>query len=301
MILDVDTVSGCEAHTFANALKNMSNQAGGGCFAVGAGDRNDGDAGFAAGREEHFNDVLGNVAGNAFAGVKVHPKARGGVNFDDCTAVFADRYGDVGTNEIDSGNIKADDAGSPFGNKDVVGMNNIGAINSGAASTEVGGRFEAADLAGGQDGIKGMVLQSKKGFGHRIHFDQRQNILVTIAPAGVGVECVDQLLNGFAAITDNLGRDALGNGTDFVVDDKNTVVIAIDILFDEDGVGIGLGRFEGDKGGISIADVNGDTFAVVGIEGLDDNGIAANIFDGVEKFVFVIDAVAFGYRNAHVA
>ena len=73
----------------------MSCQAGRGGFAVGAGQRNYGDAIGLPRWEQHIQNGFGHIAGDAFAGANMHPQAGGGVNFYHNAVGFPQGPGDV--------------------------------------------------------------------------------------------------------------------------------------------------------------------------------------------------------------
>jgi hypothetical protein len=52
----------------------------------------------------------------------VHPEAGRGVDLDDRAAGLADGRGDVGADEVDTGDVEADDPGRRLGDLDVVGV-----------------------------------------------------------------------------------------------------------------------------------------------------------------------------------
>jgi hypothetical protein len=74
LVTDVCAVSGGKADRSAAALKDVSDQARRGRFAVRSGDSKDRNAAFGSRREKHVEHVLGDVAPDAFARRKMHPK-----------------------------------------------------------------------------------------------------------------------------------------------------------------------------------------------------------------------------------
>ena len=75
-----------------------------------------------AGREEQVDDRLGDVLRLALGRVGVHPEAGRRVDLDDRAAGLADRHGDVRADEVDAGDVEADDPGRRLGDLDVVGV-----------------------------------------------------------------------------------------------------------------------------------------------------------------------------------
>ena len=61
-----------------------------------------------AGREEHVDDGFADGARLAFRRREVHAEAGRGVDFDDAAAVLRDRRLDVGRDDVDAGDVEAD-------------------------------------------------------------------------------------------------------------------------------------------------------------------------------------------------
>ena len=69
----------------------------------------------------------------------VHPDAGAGVDLDDDGVVLAEWHRDVGSEDIDAGDVESDDAGSHLASGDVVGMHFVRAVDGGAARGKVRG------------------------------------------------------------------------------------------------------------------------------------------------------------------
>ena len=59
---------------------------------------------------------------------------------------------------------------------------------------------------------------------------------MAFAPAGVGIDQIDQLAHRVAAVADDLGRVAARRRDELVADDQKAVVVAGQVAFDQDVV-----------------------------------------------------------------
>ena len=75
-----------------------------------------------AGREQAVDDRPRDVLRLALGRVGVHPEAGRGVDLDDRAAGLADGGRDVRADEVDAGDVEADDPGGRLGDLDVVGV-----------------------------------------------------------------------------------------------------------------------------------------------------------------------------------
>src|SRR5690606_19590270 len=104
-----------------------------------AGDRGDGDAARRARWEQHVDHRAGDVARLALGGRDVHAEARGGVDLADGAADLAVGARDVGGDEVDAADVEADGAGGAHRHLAVVGVDDVGHVDGGAAGAEVAG------------------------------------------------------------------------------------------------------------------------------------------------------------------
>jgi hypothetical protein len=74
-----------------------------------------------------------------------------------------------------------------------------------------------------------------------------------------------------------VARDALGAGDQLAVDDQEAVIKALEEGLDEDGAGVLGGLLKGGGDGLGGGEVDGDAAAMVGVEGLDDDGVAERL------------------------
>ena len=118
----------------------------------------DRDARRCSGRKQHIDHVLGDIAPDAFARRKVHPKSGCRVDLDNSAAAFLQRFANVRGDDIDAGNIQPDDPGDTLEQKDVLRMDFIRAVDGGSAGRDIGSCFQMKYLAFGQNGIKLIAL-----------------------------------------------------------------------------------------------------------------------------------------------
>ena len=154
--VDDDAVRRGHADAPAHQLEDVRDHPDGGRLAVGAGHRDDRDAGRRAGREQQVDDRLGDVLRLALGRVGVHPEAGRRVDLDDAAAGLAHRLGDVGADEVDAGDVEADDARRRLRDLDVVGVGLDRPVDGRAAGRHVAGERELdqAPLAGTSSGAK---------------------------------------------------------------------------------------------------------------------------------------------------
>jgi hypothetical protein len=90
---------------------------------------------------------LCHIAGNSLAGANVHSQSRGGVNFDHHAVNFPQGLRNIGGDDINPGNVEADNFGDALCNPDVGRVNIVGAVDGNAAGAQVGGGSQVAHFA----------------------------------------------------------------------------------------------------------------------------------------------------------
>ena len=192
--------------------------------------RDDRDARVRAAREEQVDDRLGHVLRLALGRVGVHPEAGRGVDLDDGAALLAHRHGDVGHDEVDAGDVQADDPRGGLGDLDVLGVRLDASGRSTCRRSTCCRSTRAApacpSAARRPASSPACATSSSAAVVER---DARQHLLVADAAARVGVLDVDQLANGVLAVADDAGRDALRDGGHLAADDQHAVVVAGDV------------------------------------------------------------------------
>ena len=104
--------------------------------------RDDRDARVRAAREQQVDDRPRHVLRLALRGIGVHPEPGRGVDLHDRAALLPHRHGDVGDDEVDAGDVQADDARGRLGDLDVLGVGLHGPVDGGAAGRHVAGERE---------------------------------------------------------------------------------------------------------------------------------------------------------------
>ena len=194
-LVDDDAVGRGHADLAAHALEDVADHPAGGGLAVGAGDGDDRDPARCAGREQHVDDRLGDELRLADGRVRVHPEAGRRVHLADRAAGLAHRLGDVGTDEVDAGDVQPDHPGRLLGDLDVLGVRLEGAVDRDAAGRHVAGQGQLDHLALGRHRAQAVPLVGEHLLGGGVDLDPGQDLLVAHAAARVGVGQVDQLLD----------------------------------------------------------------------------------------------------------
>src|SRR6058998_4043335 len=88
-----------------------------------------------------------------------------------------------------------------------------------------------------KDGFQRIVFFRKNITGHLVDFDGRENIFMTTTSSRIAVYRVYQLLDGMNPISCYRSRSAQRRSYKFIIDDKRTIVIALDEFFDDNGIG----------------------------------------------------------------
>ena len=286
--VDVDGVGRGLADDVAGHLQDVGEHAGGGGLAVGAGERRDRDARGGAVGEEHVHHRAADVAALALGGGDVHAHAGAGVDLADGAAVVAVALGDVGGEEVDAADVEADGADGALGHEPVVGVDDVGHVDGGAAGGEVGGLAQEDDLALGRDRAVVVALGLEQAVGGVVELEAGQHVLVAGAAAGVAVHLGDELGDGGAAVAHDVAGDAVGGGDELAVDDEEAVVVARDHALDDDARAFGFGDLEGGGDLVVGGEVDRDAAAVVAVDGLHHHRVADGV-GGVDGVLGVAD------------
>ena len=71
--------------------------------------------------------------------------------------------------------------------------------------------------------------------------DPGHDVLMALAAARVAVHLGDELADGADPVADHLGGDPLGDRDHLAGDDQDAMVVALEILLDDDVAALGLG------------------------------------------------------------
>ncbi len=298
--VDVDAVGAGEPDPVAGELHDVGHHARGGGLAVGAGDGADRDARLAAGREQHVHHRAGDVARRALARRDVHAEAGRGVDLADAAADVLVGLGDVGGEEVDAADVEADGADGADRHLAVVGVDDVGDVDRGAAGREVGGGAQVDDLALGRDGVLVVALLGQHALGLVVELEPGQHLLVADAAARVLVDDLDQLLDGALAVADDVAGHALGGGDQLAVDHQQAMVEALEEALDQHGAAVLAGGGEGRLDLLLVHQADADAAAVIGVERLDHDR-EADAAGGRGRVLGVVDHALLGHRQAEVA
>jgi hypothetical protein len=161
-----------------------------------------------------------------FGGLEMHAEAWSCIDFYDSAAGLADGLGNVGANEIDAGDVEADDLGSASGDQGILGMDVIGAVDCGAPGRKVGSGAQEHLLSPCGYAERGQSGAPEEVFDAGIDLDAAQHLAVTITPAGILVGLFHQYDNGALAVTNDMRRHAFGDRGNLASDDQDAVIRA---------------------------------------------------------------------------
>jgi hypothetical protein len=204
----------------------------------------------------------------------VHAEAGGGVDLADPAADLAVGAGDVGGDEVDAGDVEADRAGGADRHLAVVGVDDVGEVDGGAAGAEVAGAAQVHELAGGEHGVRGVALELEEAAGLVVELDAGEDLLVADAAARVALTSSTSWAMVRSPSPTTWPGTRLAHGDQLAVDDQEAVVEALEEGLDDDGVGVLWAFSKAARDGLGGGEVDGDAAAVVGVEGLDDDGVA---------------------------
>ena len=192
-VVDHDAVGRGHADLAAHALEDVRDHPAAGGLSVGAGHRDDRDPRAGAGRKQQVHHGFRDVLRVTDRRVRVHPEARRGVHFADRAAGLADRLGDVGAEEVDAGDVEADDPGGLLGDVDVVRVGLEGAVDGDAAGRHVAGQRQLDHLAARRDVGHLVALLADEVDRAVGDVDAGEHLLVADAAPRVGVGDLHQL------------------------------------------------------------------------------------------------------------
>ena len=240
--VDDDAVGRGHPDPPAHELQDVGDHPDGRRLPVRAGHRDDRDPRRAAGREEAVDHRLCHVLRLAFGRMGVHPEPGRGVDLDDRPAGLADGGRDVGADEVDAGDVEADDLGRRLGDLDVVGVGLDRPVDRRAAGRHVAGEGELDPGPRRRPLVEAEALGPDELLGRLVELDPGEDLLVADAAARVEVRDIDELADGVLAVADDARRDALGDRGDLAADDQAAVVVAGDVRLDDDVAGAALGE-----------------------------------------------------------
>ena len=300
--VDVDAVGVGHAHAQALRREHVRHQARGRRLAVGAGDRDDGDAAVLVraaavaravdARDDGFADVAALAVGRA----QVHAQPRRGVDLDDAAALLLERLVHALGHHVDAADMQADDGRRRDRARRDLGMHVIGHVGGGAAGGQVGvvAQDHAAALVGYRLGRQALQVQARDG--DVVQADLRQRGRMAVAAARVLVDLVDQLAHRVHAVADHVGRIAAGRGHQLVADHQQAVIAAGQELLDHHGADL-VGRLVGHLQMLAGGDVHRHALALVAVQRLDHDR-QADLLRQLPGFVDRVHRRADRHRHA---
>ena len=245
--------------------------------------------------EQVIDDRLADRARHALRGLEVHQQAGAGVDLDDRAAGLVQRARDVGGDQIDAGDVQADDA---RGQAHLVGdirMHVVGAVDRDVA---VALDQHLAAGFGHRAGVQALALEQQPDHRLALQADRLEREFLGLAAARVGVELgVDQLLHAGAAVAGDPQRLAARGGDHLAGDDQHAVLVAGNVALDDDLAALGVGDVPGGHDLLAGAQVQAHAAAVVGVAGLDHHR-HADVLGLVPGGLGAVRHRAFGHRHA---
>ena len=205
-------------------------------FAVRARDGGDRNSARFVGWEEHVDDRAGNVARRSFTRRDVHAKSRTGVHFANTATCLPIGFRYVPRQEIDAADVEVDGADSPNRHLAVIGMNDVGDIDSRSTGREIRRRSQVNDFAFGRNRVLVVAELRQQSFCLVVELQARQHFLVTNAATRILVHNCNETLNRRLSITNNMTRYAFGRSNQFAVNDEQAMIESFDIAFDDDRI-----------------------------------------------------------------
>ena len=269
--VDVNPVGVGHAHGQPGAGQQVRDHPCDGGLAVGAGDGDDGDAAVVTGRVQVGDDGLADGAPLAVGRRQVHAQPGGRVDFHDAAALGFQRFQHALADHVHAADVQAHHPRRGHGPCRDLGVDVVGDVGGGAAGGEIGvvAQSHAAPLLRDRGGRQALELQP--GPGDVVDADAGQRAGVAIATPRVGVDLLDQLLDGVLAVADDMGRVAPGRGDEPVADHEHAEVVSGQEFLDHHRADLGGGAV-GDLEVLACADVDGDTLALVAVLRLEHHG-----------------------------
>src|SRR5574343_103655 len=290
---EVDAVLAGQAGMLAGQVDQVGDHLGDRVAAVGAADADQRHAAAFFRGKQVVDDGLADRARLADARLDVHQQPGAGIDFDDGAALFGQRLRDVLADQVDAGDVEADDAGGQRGDLGGVGMDFVGAVEG-----MIGVALDQHFAAGGRHAVGVQLLALEFHAGGGVDLDDRQRMQFGIAAARVGIDLAgDQFDDRGLAVAGHRDQVAAVGGDQLAADDQQAVFDALDRAFDQyagaflDGDGVGLGDF------LAGHQVDEDAAPVVAVGRLDDDR-EADVLGGIAGIFGIIDLAAFGDRHA---
>ncbi len=208
----------------------MGHKPGNSCLAVGPRDADNGDRVWALPGKQIVNDCIPHRTPRPLSGKQMHPDSRGGIHLNHCPLPRQQGLSDILGNNVDAGDIQAEQTGNPAGQPYIFPMYQVGDICGCAAGRQVGVVPQVYHLARGRDIIHRQVLPGEDVEDNLINFYFRQRFFMLFSPQGVAVFNFNQFLDRIDAVTGHQGWEPFRNCNDFIVDHQNAVMASKDLF-----------------------------------------------------------------------
>ena len=146
-----------------------------------------------------------------------------------------------------------------------LGMDLVGHVGGRAAGAQVGVVAQEDQRARGRHGIGVIALFLQRGQGDVVEADLGQRGGVAVAAQRVGVDLLDQLADGVAAVAGDLRRIAARGRDQVAAHHQQAEVMAGDVALDDDFRADFLGHFEGLDHAFARLDVDGHAAALAAV------------------------------------
>ena len=230
----------------------------------------------------------------------VHPEPGRRVDLADGAADLLVGLGDVGGEEVDAAHVEADRLYRANRHLDVVGMDQVGHVDGGAAGGEIAGRAEKDPLTVGRNRLPGVALVGEQGLRLVIEHQPGEHLLVTDAAPGVPVHLVHQLLDGVDPVAHHVSRHPLRHRHQLAVDHQHPVVLAGDEALHDDAPAVLPGDVERGAHLVGVGEVDRDPPSVVGVERLHHHRVADPL-GGLDRVFRGLHQPLLRHRQAEVA
>ncbi len=269
--VDVDAGGAGEADGQAPAMEDVGHHPHRGRLAVGARHRGDGNARRSPLGEKHVDDRGGDVPRPSLGRLQMHAESGRGVDFHNAAAGLDDRLGDVGGQEVDPGDVKADDAGGPAGDQGIGRMDDVGAIDGPPAGRKIGGGAQHHGLAVRRDACGGEAGARQALLNMVVDDDAGHDRLVTRTPPRVLIHRLDELFDGALSIAGHARGNTFGNGDHLPAHHQDPIVATLELLFDDDAAAVLDRLFEAPAHRLGRGQVEAHAAPVIAIQRLGDD------------------------------
>ena len=265
-------------------------------LAVGAADADHRDAPAVARCEQVIDDRFADRARLSFGRFEVHEQARARIDLDDRAALLGERTGNILGDQIDTGDVQADDSRGQRNRRGDFRMHLVGHIECHIAVA-----LDQYFGALGRNRIAVVALPFELEASRRI-FIQQQHVerkFLAGAAAWIAIDLgVDELAYRRAAIRHQRNRFAARCSRQTAAHHQQAMFVAAHETFDDHFAAFGIGEMIGRLDFLARHQVDGDAAPVIAVARLDHHR-HADVFSRFPCILGAVDDAAF--RNRHAA